>query len=68
MTNEFTRTTPIFEGYQIQIVIDNKNPLDVQLTMITGDGWNVLDWTNTLKTNVITHIKSGLQVKICEAK
>jgi hypothetical protein len=61
---EFTRTAPVFEGHRIQIKIDSENSLDTQLKMITGDGWNAFDWTDTIKTNLITHIKSGLQVYV----
>lgn len=58
----FTRTAPVFTGNRIQIYIDQENPLDAQLRMITGDGWNAIDWTDTLKTGEITHKASGLRV------
>lgn len=61
---DFTRTAPVFADRTIQIVIDQHNPLDVQLKMITGDGWTVPEWTDTLKTGEITHIASGLRVRI----
>lgn len=64
MNNEFTRTAPVYDGYQIQLKIDSKNTLSTQLEMITGDGWNVIDWTDTLSTNTITHRKSGLKVYV----
>jgi hypothetical protein len=60
----FERTTPVFESHAIQIVIDSNNPLDTQLKMITGDGWNVHDWTDTLKIGVIVHKKSGLKIRV----
>ncbi len=60
----FERTTPVFESHAIQIVIDMVNPLDTQLKMITGDGWNVIDWTDTLKSGVIEHRKSGLKIRV----
>ena len=49
------------------IAIDSENPLSTQLTMITGDGWNSIDWTDTLKTGEITHKKSGLVVNVLPA-
>ncbi len=61
-TSLFTRTAPVFPGRRIQIFIDQNNPLDAQLRMITGDGWNAIDWTDTLKTGEITHKASGLRV------
>jgi len=60
----FTRTAPIYQGRAIQISIDQQNPLSTQLEMITGDSWNTQDWSNTLKSGEITHLKSGLVVKI----
>jgi hypothetical protein len=68
MTNEFTRTTPVYPNHLIHIIINPENPLSTQLEMITGDGWNVQDWTDTLNTNIITHKKSGLCVKVTNAR
>ena len=64
MKTEFTRTAPVYPGYAIQITIDPQNPLSTQLEMITGDSWNAFDWSDTLKSGEITHLKSGLVVKI----
>jgi hypothetical protein len=63
-TKLFERIAPVFEGSKIVIAIDSENPLSTQLTMITGDGWNSIDWSDTLKTGEITHKKSGLVVKV----
>jgi hypothetical protein len=63
-TPQFTRTAPVFARNRIQITIDRDNPLDAQLRMIAGDGWNVIDWTDTLDTNEITHKASGLRVYV----
>lgn len=62
--DDIERTAPVFAGRKIVIAIDSDNPLSTQLTMITGDGWNSIDWTDTLKTGEITHKKSGLVVKV----
>ena len=67
-TPTFERTAPVFAGRKIVIAIDSDNPLSTQLTMITGDGWNSIDWTDTLKTGEITHKKSGLVVKVLPAE
>ncbi len=63
-TRFFTRTAPVYPDRAIQIIIDPQNPLSTQLEMITGDGWNAFDWSDTLKSGEITHLKSGLTIKI----
>jgi hypothetical protein len=63
-TPTFERTAPVFEGRKIVIAIDSDNPLSTQLEMISGDGWNSIDWTDSLRTGEITHKKSGLVVKV----
>ena len=63
-TPTFERTAPVFAGRKIVIAIDSDNPLSTQLQMITGDGWNVIDWTDTLRTGEIKHKKSGIVVKV----
>lgn len=66
-TPTFERTAPVYAGRKIVIAIDSDNPLSTQLEMITGDGWNSIDWTDTLRTGEITHKKSGLVVKVLDS-
>lgn len=46
------------------ISISNKNPLNNQLLLLTGDGWNSIAWTDTLPTGIITHRKTGIKVRV----
>lgn len=50
----------------LTIKISNANPLDKQLTELTGDGWNTIDWTypDPSDRDIIQHIKTGRLFKV----
>lgn len=46
----------------VVIDISEDHTLNSQLLAMTGDGWNKLDWTDTLGSGEITHKATGLRV------
>lgn len=69
--NHFRLWTSRFDGVEdfgrralsrVEVLASTKDPLSNQLKRLTGDGWNAIDWTDTLRDGVIVHKKTGLRV------
>ena len=53
------------ETQMITVIATTADPLNNQLTKLTGDGWNVFDWHgNLMDSNIIRHKKTGMLVQV----